>query len=117
MVLQFVKVSEGVRPRVIANVSNSKPLALSSTYRLTVSSDAPGEFSYTLTGENLDNDGTLSGSVSDTTVPLLGGYSGFYNNYGNSGSSFDDLSITVAPESPGRLGRSGSKPALPSPPP
>ena len=98
-VLQFIKVGAGqALEQLIGNVSNSMPLAPGSTYRLTASSDAPGEFSYTLTGENLDNDGTLSGIVSDKTVPLLGGYAGFYNNYGNSGSSFDDLSITVVPE-------------------
>ena len=99
MVLQFIKVSQGRLPeQSFASVVNSQPLAPDATYRLTVSSAAPGEFTYELTGENLDDGGTLSGNVNDTTVPLIGGYAGFYSNYGTSGSSFDDLSITVVSE-------------------
>jgi hypothetical protein len=98
-VLQFIKISQGRLPeQSVASIVNSQPLAPNATYRLTVSSAAPGEFSYELTGENLDDGGTLSGNVNDTTLPLIGGYGGFYNNYGNSGSSFDDLSITVVSE-------------------
>jgi sialate O-acetylesterase len=96
-VLQFIRINSAGTVGVVGYRTNSTPLAVSSTYGLTVSSSEPGVFSYTLTGASLDNGGTLSGTVTDTVLQLNGGYAGFYNSFGNTGPRFDDLSIVIVP--------------------
>ena len=77
-------------------VSNSIPLAISSVYHLAVSSSVPGVVSYALTGPNLDG-GKLSGTMTDTTLKLSGGYAGFYATAANNSIRMDNLSIQSGP--------------------
>jgi hypothetical protein len=98
-VLQFIRSNAGGTTSGFGNISLPGGLALSSPYELSITSFAPGEFSYTLTGANITD--SLSGNVSDfgpSQIDLNGGYAGFYIATGNLNPRFDNLSITALPE-------------------
>ncbi len=95
-VLQFLQYNPDASFVVLASVTNSTPLAISSDYHLKISSSSAGQFAYEFTGANLGSG--LTGTVIDSTSPFVDGYAGFYSSTTSVNVWFDNLSIQTVPE-------------------
>jgi len=100
-VLQFIRSDAGGSAVEFAAITNTSSLALSSLYELSISSSAPGQFGYSLSGANIT--GSLSGTATDTALNLNGGYAGFYMSTVNNNPRFDNFSLTVVPNASGQV--------------
>ena len=96
-VLQIIRCDAGGTPTQVALVTNPLGnLVADSIYNLTISSTAPGEITYLLTGANLGSG--LSNTVNDASLQLSGGYAGLYTTGPNVTPRFDSFGITTIPE-------------------
>lgn len=77
-------------------LTSAGAVSISSSYLLTATSTAAGVFNYTLA--TADGSTTLlSGTFTDSSSPITGGYAGLYALAGAS-STFDNFSVSVIPE-------------------